>query len=357
VRNQGTQPVGVWLDVDPVEDGSGTDRVQFYLDGDRSTEVVGQGNARCLDVGQSACVGLAVDTRGLNSPPSNLLGDVANGHEMVVHADADVTCGSPSTGGPGGTEELYLTNTTYGSSTDSPGDDETTLYSVDVGSSDANLTQEFSFTSAGSGDEFNHVVAIAASPDASRIYGIDKFSDRLGVYEPGSGDFSDEGVVQGSPGSVLQAAVSPADVLYITGYDDDGLYEVDTGASPPDANEVAQITDGNGNPVAVGGHDIAFAADGTLYVMDANTGGDPVLYRVDDVSTGDAVEVGRSGDYGGSGLAVRAAGTGNLVSSNGDTDELVEIDPSSGSVAGRYSLQVGTDTLDHVYGDMAGNLE
>jgi hypothetical protein len=98
VRNQGTQPVGVWLDVDPVEDGSGTDRVQFYVDGDRSTEVVGKQNARCLGVGDSVCVGLAVETTGVAPGDyANLLRDVANGHEMVVHADADAGAGCGST--------------------------------------------------------------------------------------------------------------------------------------------------------------------------------------------------------------------------------------------------------------------
>jgi hypothetical protein len=91
----------VWLDVDPVEDASGTDRVQFYRDGDRSTDVVGSDGAWCLGVGEKLCVGLAVDTHGIGSePPENLLRDVANGHEMVVHASAGVGCGSVA-GAPG----------------------------------------------------------------------------------------------------------------------------------------------------------------------------------------------------------------------------------------------------------------
>jgi hypothetical protein len=94
IENQGTQPVGVWLDVDPVEDASGTDRVQFYLDGDRSTEIVGRSNARCLDVGESLCVGLSVDTHGVGSTT-----DLLNDDEMVVHGDASVGCSAGSVPG------------------------------------------------------------------------------------------------------------------------------------------------------------------------------------------------------------------------------------------------------------------
>lgn len=92
ITNQGTQSVGVWLNVDPVEDGSGTDRVQFYLGDDQSTEVVGQSNATCVGVGESVCVGLRIDTRGVETDVSNLLNDVAGDHELVVNADAEVAC-------------------------------------------------------------------------------------------------------------------------------------------------------------------------------------------------------------------------------------------------------------------------
>jgi hypothetical protein len=97
IRNQGTQPVGVWLDVDPVEDGSGTDRLQFYVDGDRSTEIVGQANAVCLGVGESVCVGFSADTHGVSSTSALVTDDA-----MVVNADAGVGCSTGSVPGVDG---------------------------------------------------------------------------------------------------------------------------------------------------------------------------------------------------------------------------------------------------------------
>lgn len=90
--NQGTQPVGVWLDVAPVQNGRGNPAVEFYRDGDRSTDIVGPSNAACLGVGESVCVGFVTRTYGMSSGDS-LLASVSDGSEMVVHADADVGCG------------------------------------------------------------------------------------------------------------------------------------------------------------------------------------------------------------------------------------------------------------------------
>jgi len=100
IGNQGTQPVGVWLDVDPKEN-DGTDRVQFYLDSDQSTEIVGQDNAKCLPVGESICVGLLIDTRGV-SPDDTLF--KTDSPELVINADANVGCTAPPT--EGGTRSL-----------------------------------------------------------------------------------------------------------------------------------------------------------------------------------------------------------------------------------------------------------
>jgi hypothetical protein len=94
IANQGTQPVGVWLDVSPIQNGEGDPAVELYRDGDQDASVVGQGNAVCLDVGESVCVGLVARTYGLDSGVDNLFQDVANGKEMVVNADAEVACGT-----------------------------------------------------------------------------------------------------------------------------------------------------------------------------------------------------------------------------------------------------------------------
>ena len=89
LTNQGTQPVSVWLNVEPIDD-----RVEFYLGSDQSTEIVGEDNAKCLGVGDSICIGLKIDTTGLESD-ADLFNAVSDGHEMVVNADAGVDCAAP----------------------------------------------------------------------------------------------------------------------------------------------------------------------------------------------------------------------------------------------------------------------
>jgi hypothetical protein len=70
LANQGTQPVCVWLNVDPKTNGDGKDAVSFYPNHDRSASLVGSDNVTCLDVGDSVCVGIDVETYGLNGGDS-----------------------------------------------------------------------------------------------------------------------------------------------------------------------------------------------------------------------------------------------------------------------------------------------
>ncbi|WP_178916364.1 DUF1102 domain-containing protein [Natronomonas gomsonensis] len=95
IKNQGTQETAVWIDVDPVED-----RVEFYLheqelDENENAKIIGYDNRVCLDVGDSVCVSMDIDTRGLGSDFTNedgvnnlmkKLGD--SDHEMVINAMA-----------------------------------------------------------------------------------------------------------------------------------------------------------------------------------------------------------------------------------------------------------------------------
>ncbi|MFB6123812.1 MAG: DUF1102 domain-containing protein, partial [Haloferacaceae archaeon] len=109
IANQGTQPVGVWLDVAPVQNANGNPAIDFYRNGDRSTEIVGRSNAVCLDTGEKVCVGFVTRTYGL-SPGDSLLAPVSNGSELLVSADASIACGgggeSPGMGGgTGGTPD------------------------------------------------------------------------------------------------------------------------------------------------------------------------------------------------------------------------------------------------------------
>jgi hypothetical protein len=294
-------------------------------------------------------VGLRIDTTGLDAgADETALFDTStapgpDGESLVVNADADAACTGPGGGGPA--ETLYLTNTDPGATTGTPGDDTTTLYGVDVGPSGVSLTEELVLS-----DEpgFAHVVALAVSPDGSVVYGIDKFSDRLGTYDVASGTFTDRGVIEDAPGTTLQAATSPDGTLYVTGYGDDGLYQVDP--STPAVTDSTTIDGVDAGSPGVGGQDVAFAADGTLYLIDGKTAGDPVLYTVDP-SDGATTRIASGPEFGLTGLAVRNGGTGSLVGADGDADELVELDPADGAVVDRYPL-----AIDHVYGDMAGTL-
>jgi len=101
ICNQGTQPVGVWLNVDPVQNGNGDDAISLYQDSQQNSPIVGEDNAVCLGPGECICVGIVTRTQGLDPDNvDNLLSPVANDSEMVVHADADVSCSPPLSGGP-----------------------------------------------------------------------------------------------------------------------------------------------------------------------------------------------------------------------------------------------------------------
>jgi hypothetical protein len=95
ICNQGTQEVGVRLDVDPIDNGNGDPAVEFYQDGDQSSDIVGQSNAVCLDVGDCVCVGFVARTQGLDSSVDNLLDTVSGNSELIIHADADMGIASP----------------------------------------------------------------------------------------------------------------------------------------------------------------------------------------------------------------------------------------------------------------------
>jgi hypothetical protein len=98
VENQGTQPVGVWLDPpEPVDDANGDPAVEFYRGGDPDAGVVGESDAVCLGVGEAVCVGFLTRTHGLS--PGDALFESGSAGDLVVNADAAVACGGtpPST--------------------------------------------------------------------------------------------------------------------------------------------------------------------------------------------------------------------------------------------------------------------
>ncbi len=257
---------------------------------------------------------------------------------------------------PGGppfecSEQLYLTNTLddpdqspgddpFGS----PSDDTTKLYRADINNGDAELTELIDLTGRdfdgdGEGD-YNHVVSIAASPDGQTIYLIDKFSNRLGKYDIVNDTFSDGGEITGGPtGSILQGAVSPAGELYFTAWGKSNLYVIEDPSSSTSVDQTIQLTDQNGDQIEVGGSDIAFLSNGTLYLFDGNVDdGTPDLYKLPDPSTGDAELVSELSNANLPGLAVREAGDGNLIGNDSTNNELYELDPSDGSEVDTYDM-------------------
>jgi hypothetical protein len=91
IENQGTQPVGVWLDPPkPVTNANGDPAVKFYRGGDPDKGIVGEANAVCLTVGQQLCVGFLTRTYGLESGDS--LFESGGRGRITVRADAGVAC-------------------------------------------------------------------------------------------------------------------------------------------------------------------------------------------------------------------------------------------------------------------------
>lgn len=98
ISNQGTQPVGVWIDVSSIKNGNDEDAISFYRGSDQSDSFDGIDDAVCLDVGEHVCVGFVTRTHGLE-PGTNLVEPVSGDDEMVVHADAGTGCATPVGGG------------------------------------------------------------------------------------------------------------------------------------------------------------------------------------------------------------------------------------------------------------------
>ncbi|QSG16013.1 DUF1102 domain-containing protein [Halapricum desulfuricans] len=99
ICNQGTQSVGVWLETNPVENDNGDDAVSLYRDSTQNAPVTGADNAICLDTGQCICVGLVARTQGIDPDEfQNLFQPVDEDgeHQMLVHADAEASCGEPA---------------------------------------------------------------------------------------------------------------------------------------------------------------------------------------------------------------------------------------------------------------------
>jgi|AntRauMinimDraft_4_1070384.scaffolds.fasta_scaffold00048_82 hypothetical protein len=77
IKNQGDQPVGVWIDDSRQNDSGNGDAVNWYgTDADDksdfSTSIEGPGNAYQLDVGEQVFVNVTILTRGIHANWKNL---------------------------------------------------------------------------------------------------------------------------------------------------------------------------------------------------------------------------------------------------------------------------------------------
>ena len=232
--------------------------------------------------------------------------------------------------------------------------DPTTLYEVELdgGAGEANLT-ELLGTGDYSNSNFNQVDAIAATPNGDKVIFYDKNSGHLGEYDVGSGSFDDEGSITDDPGAVVLAGYSPDGTLWAASQDDNNLYTVDTSA--PSANSEGDTG------IDLSGADLAFAADGTMYIWTSSSSQNG-LYKVDDPSsdtTAVAVDSSNIGtlDTDVTGMAIRDAGNGNILVSDNNDDEIIVIDRTDGSRIDSYAMKENGSDFDHIFGDMtAGQL-
>jgi len=237
-------------------------------------------------------------------------------------------------------EKLYLTDT--------GGDGATELYEVDL-DGDAVLTQLLPNGQPNSSDisngNFTQTDAIAATPFGDKIIFYDKNSGHLGEYDVATGAFSDQGSISGDPGGVVLAGYSASGTLWAASQDSNELYTVDPSA--PTA------TSQGSTGIDLSGADLAFSADGTLYIWTSSSANG--LYEVLDPSSDSTASPVDSSNIGSmstdvTGMAIRDGGTGNVVVSDNATDSIMEIDRTDGSVIGDYDMT--GELTDHTFGDM-----
>jgi hypothetical protein len=142
---------------------------------------------------------------------------------------------------------------------------------------------------AGELEGYNRVDALAGAPDGSRVYIIDTdfdidltqtpiYSDKpaiLAYYDLASASVIQVGPIMagGTPlVGIDQAAFSPDGTLYITNTYEDALYTVDPGTAEATLAGTL-VHEASGDTLNVGGGDIGFSTDGTLYVWINRTNG------------------------------------------------------------------------------------
>jgi uncharacterized repeat protein (TIGR01451 family) len=246
-------------------------------------------------------------------------------------------------------ETLYLSDSA------SSGDGISILYEVelDPGTGRANLTP---LPDVGFGlgvIPFNQVDALAATPDGTRLYAIDKDTSTLGCYNVEVETWTEIGVIPSVTGIVL-AAFSPGGALYVASQDTNSLYTVDTGTAAATLEGVIK-RDGT-DTVNLVGADIIFSAGGTLYLWTngSATNAPAGLYTLALPPAGGIVTATYLGDNGlhfFTGLAIRDSGAGDLVGST-TGDLIYVVSKADGSVGVSFAMYLGGAPYDYTFGDM-----
>lgn len=237
------------------------------------------------------------------------------------------------------TETIYLSH-----SVDSEG--VTKLFTVDLDGTPGNaILSEVTSIDA----PFQNVDAIAATPDGASVMFVDRNTAHLGEFDVSGGGFTDHGVITGLPTITVLAAFGLDGKLYAASNTTNKLYTIDYSGSPPVANEVGTITG-----ATVNGADIVVDSTGTMFL---HTNNDDTLYSVDyqNPSGGMVAATVVGSDAGSSltGLAVREAGTGDLVGSSRADDAIVVLDKTDGSRTATLPMILDGNPYSYTNGDMA----
>ena len=249
---------------------------------------------------------------------------------------------------PPGTEILYLSDSM------SDTDGLTRIYRVDL---DATSTRANLIEITGSPITLNQVDALAASPDGTLLYTIDKDTSKLASITVPGGVYHEIGTVQEAAGpaisQIVLAAVAPDGTLYAASQGDDNIYTVSTSTAV--AVSKGKVFNG-ATALDLSGADLVFATDGAMYIWtNANKSGAPNgLYVVNDPSAMPlaATYLGKGTGNFFTGLAIRNNGGGDLVGSDTNADKIVVIDKTDGSMPLSYSMYKDDAPYAYAYGDM-----
>ena len=241
-------------------------------------------------------------------------------------------------------ETIYLVDTL-----DLTADDGSTIYTVDLVDSTPNKAELTYFVGMPDNARYDTVAALACSPDGDILYVIDRDTSWLAKYDIGSASWTQVGATGLS--NCVQLVCAADGALYASSNNSDSIWIVDTATAA--TTFIGLIKNGSAT-VNVQGADIAFAADGTLYLW--TDGGTQGLYTLSlpvsppaDVT---ASYIGNSvPDYGFTGLAIRGGGAGDLIGSTTD-DFIRQVSTSDASIVASYRMYLDDEEYDYAWGDM-----